>query len=257
MIEKIHAGKLVVEEVKNPNSPEFKRAMEIYQSSFHGEIAEDPGVMRKALRYTNLPGLAKKLVRPGKPEDFHLVVFKDESIQGKSQDKIIGMQTFSYYPDKNFAIGWYLAIDKKHRRYSHPRLIMEASKRKVEEYASRYGQKPLGLFAEIESGNTKMSDALERHAGMKKVEMNYLCHPFRKGESPPPASLYFHQMGDKSASQLTPQDKADIVRTIYGRGYNIRNVDKDPTFQQVLSSIGINDARQSKSGYRPRMPNPR
>ncbi|MFH1105892.1 MAG: hypothetical protein V1731_01630, partial [Candidatus Aenigmatarchaeota archaeon] len=227
-----------------------------YQSSFHGEIAEDPSVMRKALRYTNMPGFAKKaarmVARRGE-EDVYLVVFKDESIQGKSQDKIVGMQTFSYYPDKNFAVSWYLAIDPAHRGRFSPSSMIESIKKKVEEYASRYGKKPLGLFGEIEHTNTKMAHAMERYAGMKKLEgMNYLCHPFREGERPTPASLYFLRMGEKSASLLTPDEKIDIVKTIYSRGYSIKKVDKDPVFQQVVASI--NKRKPDASSYQPRRP---
>lgn len=254
MAESVLSGKLALEEVKNPNSTEFKRAMEIYKSSFQGEIAEDPSVMRKALIYTNMPGFAKKLVRPGKPEDFHLVVFKDKSISGSEAEKIVGLQTFSYYPDKNFAIGWYLAIDNKHKTNYSPSSLIEALKKKVEEYASRYGQNPLGIFGEIELTNTKTAKAMEKYVGMKKLEgMNYLCHQFRKGENPPPANLYFLQMGDKTASEFTPEEKKDIVRTIYSRGYNIRNVDKDPVFQQVAASIKKQES-DAQSSYHPRRP---
>ncbi len=254
MVGSAMSKRLVAEEVKNPNSPEFKRAMEIYQSSFHGEIAEDPSVYRKALRYMNMPSFAKKaaraITRKGE-EDVYLVVFKDESIQGKSQDKIVGMQTFSYYPDKNFAVSWYLAVAPERRGRLSPSSMRESIKKKVEEYASRYGKKPLGLFGEIEHTNVKMAHAMERYVGMKKIGgMNYLCHPFREGEKPTPASLYFLPMSDKSDSQLTPENKVDIVRTIYNRGYNIKKVDKDPVFQQVVASI--DKRKPDASSYQPR-----
>lgn len=83
-----------VVEVTDTKSPEFKKAMEIYEKTFPEEEREENYKIAQYIRNTQKLGYAKK----GSKSEFHLLLIKDTSI--KEGEQAIGQAQISYMPGK-------------------------------------------------------------------------------------------------------------------------------------------------------------
>ncbi|MBI2085397.1 MAG: hypothetical protein HYT71_02705 [Candidatus Aenigmarchaeota archaeon] len=225
---------LVVEEVTDPDSQEFKKAMQIYVKTFPKDEREEVYKIANYLKSTQKTGKA----HPGSNSEFHVLVVRDTTIAGNKTDQIVAASQMSYFPGDRFGVRWYTSVDPRSRG-SLLRIVegVDNFMPQLQQYAAKHGEKPIGFFNDVEVSKKSMGDIVER-TGYFVKDVEFEIPPVRKG-------------GHAHATRLgfMPYQSVDLpgwaLRRIVGEymksGFGIKQKDLERNPQYLKAVKNIND----------------
>ncbi len=223
---------LVVEEVTDPDSPEFKKAMDIYTRTFPKDEREEVYKIANYLRSTQKIGKA----HPGSNSEFHVLVVRDTSIKGDKTDQIVASSQMSYFPGSRFGVRWYTSVDPRSRG-SLLRVVEGVNNfmPQLKQYAANHNEKPIGFFNDVEVSKKSMGEIVER-TGYFVEDVKFEIPAVRKG-------------GHVHATRLgfMPYESVDLpgwaLKHIIGEymksgfGLNQKELVKNPQYLKAIKNI--------------------